>query len=863
MHGLLHPDPACGDVRILLVDDEPGKRDALASVLEGPGVELVKAEDADQALRLLLGGGDFALILLDVVLPGMDGFELAALIRGRPGLSDLPILFISAYLPDEVHLSKGYSLGAVDYIFSPIIPQVLKAKVNVFVELHRKTRLIRAQAEELESKVRTRTAALLESEERSRAERELARKAIEQREERFRWLVENSSELIWRMEMEEPVPVDLPVEDQIERFYRHGVLAECNDAMARLYGKESARDILGFRLPELLSRSLPRNRAMLEAFVRSGYRLMDAESQIDRRDRAERYMLNNMVGLVQDGRLEAAWGTSRDITDRRRAEEEVRRSRDQLEIILENIADAIMVLDAGGAVVFLNDAAARLLDFPSATEAMEAARSGDPRRLTGRLDIRDEDGVPIPPDRVPIALALQGRDVPPTLLRYRTGRRDGDRWAITRAKPIRDGQGHPRLAVSIVQDVTDIRRAEEQSRQSQKMEAIGRLAGGVAHDFNNLLTAINGYSDLLLAGLSPEDGSRSYVEEIRKSGERAASLTRQLLAYSRKQILTPRVLRLGEIIRQMEGLVRRLIGEDLDFVAALDPEAGRICADQGQVEQVILNLVVNARDAMPDGGKLTIGTGNAEVRPDFIAVDASLRPGKYVVLSVTDTGMGMDEEVKSRLFEPFFTTKGQSQGTGLGLSTVYGIVSQSGGAVTVHSEPGKGATFKVYFPAAAGAEDSVPAPQPGEEGPAPRGDETILVVEDEDAVRRLVVNVLSGLGYRVLQASEGMEALEAARGHAGGIDLLLTDVVMARMGGRELASRIRLLKPSIRVAYMSGYTEDAIVRHGVLDAEAHFLQKPFSPGALARRIREVLDGRSARTAISGARGRGGSGCGEG
>jgi signal transduction histidine kinase/DNA-binding response OmpR family regulator len=848
MLGDPNPAPADGNVRILLVDDEPGKRDAIASVLEGPGIELVMAEDGNQALRQLLGGGDFALVLLDVVLPGMDGFELAALIRGRPGLSGLPILFISAYLPDEVHLSKGYSLGAVDYIFSPIIPQVLKAKVNVFVELHRKNLLVRAQAAELESKVRTRTAALLESEERSRAERELARKAIEQREERFRWLVENSSELIWRVEMEEPVPVDLPAEEQMERFYRHGVLAECNDAMARLYGRESARDILGFRLPELLSRAKPRNRAMLEAFIRSGYRLMDAESQVTQRDRTDRYMLNNMVGLVQDGRLAAAWGTSRDITDRRRAEEEVRRSRDQLEVILENIADAIMVVDAGGSMVFLNDAAARLLDFPSAAAAMEAARTGDPRRLRERLDIRDEGGATIPPDRAPIALALQGRDVPPTLLRYRTGRRDGDRWAITRAKPIRDGHGRTRLAVSIVQDVTDIRRAEEQSRQSQKMEAIGRLAGGVAHDFNNLLTAINGYSDLLLSGVSLEDGARGYLEEIRKSGERAASLTRQLLAYSRKQILTPRVLQLNEVIRQMEGLVRRLLGEDLDFVAALDPEAGRVCADQGQVEQVILNLVVNARDAMPEGGKLTLGTSNADVRPDFIAVDASLRPGKYVVLSVSDTGMGMDEEVKSRLFEPFFTTKGQGQGTGLGLSTVYGIVSQSGGAVAVHSEPGKGATFKVYFPAAAGEEDAVLEPQRGEEGPAPRGAETILVVEDEDAVRKLVVSVLSGLGYGVLQASEGMEALEAARVNAGGIDLLLTDVVMARMGGRELASRLRLLNPSIRVAYMSGYTEEAIVRHGVLDAEAHFLQKPFSPGALARRIREVLDGRPAQAA---------------
>jgi nitrogen-specific signal transduction histidine kinase/ActR/RegA family two-component response regulator len=380
---------------------------------------------------------------------------------------------------------------------------------------------------------------------------------------------------------------------------------------------------------------------------------------------------------------------------------------------------------------------------------------------------------------------------------------------------------------------------EQQLRQSQKMEAIGQLAGGVAHDFNNLLTAINGYSSLALQRSDPDDRIRGYLEEVKKAGERAANLTRQLLAFGRKQMLKPIPLNLNDVVSETSKMLRRLIGEDILFDARFDPELDHIHADPGQIEQVLVNLVVNSRDAMPHGGTLTIETANFKIDQEFASKHLGLAPGKYVVLTVSDDGCGMDEKTKARIFEPFFTTKEKGRGTGLGLSTVYGIVKQSGGNVWVYSEPGDGTVFKVFLPRF--DQESEVAIKPLIEMVAPRGSETILLVEDEDVVRGLARQILEEAGYNVLDARGGDEAIRLCRDLRGPIDLLLTDVVMPEASGKEVADRLTKLRPATCVLYMSGYTDDAIVHHGVVDSDVEFIQKPFTPVALAQKVREVLD----------------------
>ena len=401
-------------------------------------------------------------------------------------------------------------------------------------------------------------------------------------------------------------------------------------------------------------------------------------------------------------------------------------------------------------------------------------------------------------------------------------------------------QGKPVAVEGIGRDITDRKMLEEELRQAQKIEAIGRLAGGVAHDFNNILTAILGHSELLLATPTLERSVREDIEEIKKAGDRAASLTQQLLAFSRKQILEPKVLDLNGVVIGMEKLLLRLIGENVRLGTHIAPQLGKIKADRGQLEQVILNLAINARDAMPSGGFLTIGTANVDLDASTATGHTSATPGRYVMLAVSDTGYGMDVETKARIFEPFFTTKEMGKGTGLGLSTVYGIVKQSDGYIWVYSERDHGTTFKIYLPRV----DAVAEQEPLEvKADLPKsGNETILVVEDEASVRNLVTTVLNRQGYVILEAPEGRQALEVMQGHDGPIHLLLTDTVMPEMGGSELAAQFATLRPDTKVLFMSGYTDDAVIRHGVLSEGTSFLQKPFTPDVLVRKVRQVLEG---------------------
>src|SRR5881409_1046993 len=516
--------------------------------------------------------------------------------------------------------------------------------------------------------------------------------------ERYRAFIAQSSEGVSQLEIDPPVPISLSEEEQIDRLYAGARIAECNDAMARMYGYNEARDLVETRLADLHNVSDPTNRKQIHAFIRAGYRMSDSETRKHDRDGRPRVFLNNVVGFVEDGHLVRVWGTQRDVTEQRHL--------------------------------------------------------------------------------------------------------------------------------------------EEQFRQSQKMEAVGQLAGGIAHDFNNLLTAILGNTQLLLRELPPGDAKRGDVEEIRKASERAASLTRQLLAYSRRQMLQPEVLDLNGVVAEMDRMLRRLIGEHIALVTVLAPELGRVRADPNQLEQVIVNLAVNARDAMPDGGKLTIETANIELDATFAQTHLGSVAGSYAMLAVTDTGAGMDASVRAHLFEPFFTTKEVGKGTGLGLATVYGIVKQSDGYISVYSEVGRGTSFKIYLPRI-----DTPAPiqaSPPKDRPD-RGTETILVVEDEPAVLSLSRRALEAQGYVVLAASDASDAMRVVERHGGTIHLLLTDVVMPGLSGRELADRLAAQRPGIRVLYMSGYPGDAVVQHGTLPSGSAFLQKPFSPYGLARKVRDVLD----------------------
>jgi two-component system cell cycle sensor histidine kinase/response regulator CckA len=411
---------------------------------------------------------------------------------------------------------------------------------------------------------------------------------------------------------------------------------------------------------------------------------------------------------------------------------------------------------------------------------------------------------------------------------------------VTQGRVVRDPFGEPVRMAGVAQDVTARRELESQLLHAQKMESVGRLAGGIAHDFNNLLTAITGHGDLLAHGLSPDDPGQADVAAINAAASRAAALTRQLLAYGRQSLLRPAPVDLNAVVSDIEPMIRRLIGEDIELRTSFAPDLGWVQADAGQLDQVILNLVVNARDAMPDGGTITLSTANAELDEAYAADRPGLRAGRYVTVSVSDTGIGIDPVIRTRIFEPYFTTKDRERGTGLGLATVLGIVEQSGGQIEVSSEVGQGTTFLVHLP-----RQAAPISGPVIDSDANRtpvgGRETVLLVEDDESVRRLATLILERNGYRVIATADGMTALDAARAHDGPIDLLLTDMVMPGLNGREVAERFATLQPSARVLFMSGYAGEALSAQGVLDPSVAFLAKPFVPAELARKVREVLD----------------------
>ncbi len=508
----------------------------------------------------------------------------------------------------------------------------------------------------------------------------------------------------------------------------------------------------------------------------------------------------------------------------RAAQESLRRSETNFRSLVMNAPYGICRCDALGTLQDANNALVAMFGYDSAAEltgrhlgslyadAQQWFRTAD--YFHARQEFNNLTTECVRKDGAPIVVRISGRSI--------ANGKAGGTFEI------------------FMEDVTETRTLELQFRQAQKMEAIGRLAGGIAHDFNNLLMVISGYSEFLLERVGPDPQLRGPAQEISNATERATALTRQLLAFSRKQMLAPKVVDLNEVVAENLKMLTRMIGEDIDLVMVPGPGLGAVRADPGQIDQVIMNLAVNARDAMPQGGKLTIETANATLDENFARMHTPLTAGDYIMLSISDTGVGMDGETQSRIFEPFFTTKG-AKGTGLGLSTVYGIVKQSGGFIFVDSQPEHGTAFRAYFPRvntredAAVVQDSLGLPHPD------HGQETILMVEDETHLRRLARQYLETQGYKILEAEDGAAALQIVDGYQGTIDLLLTDVIMPGMNGRELATNISKLLPGIRVLYMSGYTENAVGHDGTLDAGINLLQKPFSLPALKDRVREVLE----------------------
>ena len=523
----------------------------------------------------------------------------------------------------------------------------------------------------------------------------------------------------------------------------------------------------------------------------------------------------------------------RDITKRKRVEEALRESEEHFRSFVENAPLGVYRTTPDGRVLMANPALLRMLGYDSWQELAS-------RNLEGEAF---EAGYPRSAFREQIEREGEVRG-----LEAAWKRRDGSVVFVRgSARAFRANDGSVLYYDGTFEDVTEHRQLEEQLRQAQKMEAVGRLAGGVAHDFNNLLTIVIGYSDLLLKKLTACDGMRLPVGEIKKAGERAALLTRQLLAFSRKQVLQPQILDLNSLLTNLDEMLQRVIGEDIELVTHLPSGPCRVKADPGQIEQVIMNLAVNARDAMPQGGQLTLEAANVELDSSYASSHESVLPGHYVMIAMSDTGIGMDAETQAHIFEPFFTTKEQGKGTGLGLATVHGIVKQSGGSIRVYSEPGKGTTFKVYLPRIDQAVEVIaPTNVPVDE--LSRGSETILLAEDEEAVRSFARGLLESRGYEVLEAKGAHEALEVGGRYKKRIHLLLTDVVMPHMSGAELVKHLAPLHPETKVLYMSGYADHAVVHHGLLDPGTVFLQKPFTPHTLARKLREVLDSVGAQRA---------------
>ena len=633
------------------------------------------------------------------------------------------------------------------------------------------------------------------------------RELLKEREHFFRSIIENSSDILVVLDPDRTIRYVSPAIETI--------LGHCADSVIGTSGLELVDPedytVFAAMTAAIFERGEAGATGIIRARSKSGeLRHFDVRAQ----------------NLLDDPLFRGVVVDARDITESKRIESALRTSEARFRKIIETSGEGIGIRDTAGALVFVNRRFAEMLGYqleemigrnvfdlvaPEFRQAM--SESGERRKFSGASEQLDLEFM----------------------------HKDGSRISvILNASPLFDAHGNYQGALGMLTDITQRKQLEAQLLQSQKIEAVGRLAGGIAHDFNNLLTAIRGHVELLLSEASHDSAFYGDIDEIRKAADRAAALTQQLLAFSRRQILQPRVIEIDRIVGDMNTLLRRLIGEDIQLETDLKAAHTCVRADPGQIEQVLLNLAVNARDAMPQGGVLVIATRVADIDDDFVQANPGARAGRHVELAVGDSGVGMDEETLSHLFEPFFTTKELGKGTGLGLATVYGIIKQSDGYIRVVSEADQGTRFEIFLPVVHESPSPLREPAPRRVTGMGKG-ETVLVCEDEEAVRALACRVLRTRGYNVLEAGDGVHALAVAHQHGREIHLLLTDVVMPLMGGRELAEKLCTERPRLKVLYMSGYTDDALIQRGISQGRDSFIEKPFTPYSLTLKVREVLE----------------------
>jgi two-component system, cell cycle sensor histidine kinase and response regulator CckA len=765
-------------IRVLLIEDSEADADLIVhAVTRGHPSAYFDWAVSRKQFTELLAANDYDVVIADYRLPDWTGME--ALRELRHLRLDVPLILVTGELGDE-RAVECVKAGAADYL----LKTGNLARLPIAV-----TRAIEEKRARSESR-------------RSQQLIEQAQQQAREQEERFLQLAETIDEVFFVMDA------------------HNGETLYINPAYERTWGRtcQSLYDN-----PQSFVEPVPAgDRERLIEYmdrISRGEQAGKLEYRIIQPNGNVRWLLAHAVPIRnQHGEVYRIGGVALDITESREAQIALEEIAERLQKLTETSFDAIDITE-DGIIQEANRGYLKMFGYDRMEEVIglrvtdfvgDASRAEVEERLANNVEGTYE---------------LEGR------------RKDGKKLLLEATARIHVTRGRT-VRITALRDMTERRALEDQFRQAQKMEAVGRLAGGVAHDFNNLLTVILSYTDMLIEGVSPKDPRVEDLSEIRKAAVAAASLTRQLLAFSRRQVIEPRLVNLNDVVESSEKMLRRLIGEDIEVQTTLSSVPLTVMIDPGQLEQVMMNLAVNARDAMPTGGKLTLETANVMLDAEYARDHWPVTPGNFAMLAVSDIGCGMDEQTRALMFEPFFTTKAAGQGTGLGLATVYGIVEQSNGFIYVYSEPGKGTSFKIYFPLLEQTAVQYAA-KPGLETPR-GGAETILLAEDATAVRVAARQILERLGYTVLEAANGTDALSTAQ-NGNKIDLLLTDVVMPEMSGRELVDRFAKLRPNTRVLFMSGYTDDAIVRHGVLRPGTAYLQKPFSPDTLARKVREVLD----------------------
>jgi PAS domain S-box-containing protein len=877
---------------ILVVDDQPKNTELLEAHLVPQGYEVVKAANGEEALKIL-SGNQIDLVLLDVMMPRMSGFEVLEKIRADKKTRLIPVVMVTVLKETEDRV-KALEAGCDDFISKPFDRHELLVRVKSLLRiksLHDEVEEAREYAESVINTVREPLIALDQDLMVVSVNRSFYEFFKVKPEETIgqliydlgnkQWDIPRLRELLETILPEKTSFDDYEVEHDFATIGRRIMLLNARQ-IVRAMGKEriilmAIEDVTEHRqLEDLLEQSEERYRRIFETAADGIVLLEKREGHIVHANPAAVEMLGyseaEYIGkMLQDigvhlnmsdfpaimeslskrgilnyddvpvktksgqnfyadiymvNRAKLAQCNIRDITNRKKAEQVLKESEERYRIIFEGAAEGIVVADIETRRIrYCNPAICEMLGYAE-EELIEL----------GVTDIHPKESL----DHVLAEFEAQARGDKILAPNLPCLRKDGSVVFadVQSTSAVIDGL---ECNMGFFTDVTKRRQIETQLRQAQKMEAIGTLAGGVAHDFNNILTSIIGNAELMLMTIGKDDSLREEIEEIKIAGERAAVLTRQLLAFSRKQIVQPKILDLNKLLTGIEKMLVRLIGEDIEILMIPESALWKVKIDPGQMDQVIMNLVVNAKDAMPLGGKVTIETANMDLDGNYFSKQGIIeaRPGPYVMMAVSDTGSGMDKGVQEHIFDPFYTTKEIGKGTGLGLSTIYGIVKQNNGFIWVYSEPGQGSTFKIYLPKVKGKFKEEKKEQTSVENLG--GSETVLIVEDDNSLRKLAQKSLQPHGYRVLVAENGEDALRISKEHEGTIDLLITDVVMPKMDGKETAERLQPLHPQMKVIYMSGYTDDAIVHHGVLEPGLNLLEKPFSPEGFARKVREVLD----------------------